>query len=142
MAVKMFDTIRLDNDLTSNLPTNEYNVLFEGYEDVYAAAVITERGLTGRLLVHRQMEGGVPVKWEDHQYRILLTRAQKDTLIAHLGMIMYFMALYRDEDPAGCAAYRDVVLLKAMVGVTHIDPNQQWWTATVYLESASGLTVD
>lgn len=139
MVLEMKENIRLDNDLTTNLPTNTYEVLLDGYEDIHRAAVVTERGLTGKLLAHRRMTGGVPDKWTDRSYNLLLTRAQKDTLVAHDGMVCYFMPLYRDD--AVWADYRETVLLQVNK-VKMFDPQQDWWQAAVTLEDASGLSVD
>ena len=53
MAATVHDNILLDVDLTGIIPTNTYDVSAEGLEDIYAPAVVTERGLTGKLHVQQ-----------------------------------------------------------------------------------------
>jgi hypothetical protein len=104
------------------------------------AACQHERGITGKLLVHRQMTGATPDKFQHHRYRLVLSRAEADLLKADLGKKVYFMPHYRDDgDPA---TYREIVLFAEMNEITHYDPQQDWWRGDIVLVDAAGLTVD
>lgn len=136
MAVSLYTNIRLDVDLTGNLPTNTYKVLFEGAEDVFGPAVAVERGVTGKLHVHRLMSGSDPVVFEDHHFMLKLSRAELLLLTADVGRTVYFMPHYRDEG-AGWASYRFKVLLESMTGVRSGTSMQGFFLATVYLRDNS-----
>ena len=140
MAEQVYDTIRLDNNLTGDLPTAEYHVQLSGMEDRNAAAAAWERGLTGTLHVHRTMSGGSPVTWRDHVYRLTLTNAEYETLRDMIGKIVYFMPHRRDE--SDYASYREVVLIAGYQKESPLDPMETWWTLTVMLVDATGETVD
>lgn len=139
MAATMYANIRLDVDLTGDLPTNTYEVILEGYEDVFTPVVVTERGLTGQLQVHRLMDGNDPLVHESHRYTLILSRAEKDQVKADMGKVCYFMPHYRDE--ADVATYRKTVLLMPVTPTAMFDPMQDWWHWAVQLEDASGLDV-
>jgi len=140
MALEMYATIRLDTDLTDDLPDNEYRVSMTPYQDIIEPLLSYEWGITGKLLVHRKMTGSTPDAKEHHRYRMIMTRAEKDLLKADVGKKVYFMPHYRDEaDPT---SYREVVLFAAMGEATMFDPQQEWWHADITLIDATGLAVD
>jgi len=140
MALEMHATIRLDTDLTDDLPDNEYRVSMTPYQDLVEPVLVYESGITGKLMVHRQMTGSTPDVKEHHRFRLIMTRAEKDLLKADVGKKLYFMPHYRDEaDPL---PYRDAVLFAAMGEATMYDPQQGWWRADITLVDATGLTVD
>lgn len=139
MAATVQETIRLDADLTGILPTNTYRAIqAEGFEPVYEPAVYTERGWTGRLIVHRTLSGGAPLVFDNYRYRLYLTAAEKDQLAADLGKVVYFMPHLRDDADA---SYRHVVLFKSMFDVELLDPARlTLYLASIELEDASDLT--
>jgi hypothetical protein len=139
MAAEVFDTIRLDADLTGNLPTNEYKVLATGLEDLKEPAVLTERALTGRLHIHRVMDSGDPLVFDGHRYELFLTRAELDLLKADLARTVYFMPNYRDEG-AGWETYREVVFFQSLTGIRNIDPEVDYWRAVIELVESTGNT--
>lgn len=139
MAPTVHETVLIDADLTGNLPTNGYRVLFDGLERVYEPMMAFERSLTGAMHVHRILESGsakVPVAF---RYRLFLTRAEKDLIAADLGRVVYFMPHYRDEG-AGYAPYRHVMLLSSMSEVRNVNPMLDYYTAIISLEEADGQT--
>jgi len=140
MALVMHDTIRLDTDITLDVPDNEYEVALTPYQDPYEPLLQLERGITGKLMVHRQMTGSTPDKLQHHRFRLILTRAELVLLKADLGKKVYFMPHYRDElDPL---PYRETVAFTEMNDITMYDPMQDWWRADITLVDATGLTVD
>ena len=139
MAVSLYSTIRLDVDVggvVANCPDNEYKVLFEGAEDIHGSAVATERGITGKLHVHRLMSGSNPVVLQDHHYMLKMTRAEMELLIGDLGRTVYFMPNYRDEG-AGWAAYRFKVLLESLSGLRGWTSQHDDFVGTIYLRDNS-----
>jgi len=136
VAASMHDDILLDTDLTGNLPTNDYAVMAEGLEDVYAPVVATDRSLTGKLHVHRLLSAGNPEVFRDYHYILILTRAELIQLVGDLGKTLYFMPHYRDEG-AGFASYRYKVLFESLTNVRNIDPMTDHWQATIYLRDNS-----
>lgn len=138
MAASAHTTIRLDTDLTGILPTNTYGVVYDGLEQIYQPAITIERSLTGKAHVHRVLDSGTPVVFDGHQYRLLLTLAEKEQLAADIGKVCYFMPHYRDEADVD---YRVVVTFRAMRDVKNIDPMLRWWYATIELEQTDGVTV-
>lgn len=132
MAEQVYENIRLDADLTGNLPTNTYSVLVEGFQDVEQPLAETERSLTGKLLVHRLMDGSTPKTTEDHHYKLHMTNAEKEQLEADVGKNVYFMPHRRDEG-AGYASYRTVIFFERMENKEPLDNLQEYWNAEVFL---------
>jgi len=132
----MHEDIRLDVDLTGNLPTNAYAVRTEGLEDVYSPVVATDRSITGKLHVHRLMDGTDPEVFRDYRYTLILTRDELTRLVEDLGRTVYFMPHWRDEG-AGFAAYRFKVLFERLTNVRNVDPMTDYWSATIYLRDNS-----
>ena len=140
MALVMHDKIRLDTDITLDLPDNEYEVALTPYQDPYEALIQLERGITGKLMVHRKMTGSTPDKLQHHRFRLILSRAELVLLKEDLGKKVYFMPHYRDElDPL---VYRETVVFTEINDITMYDPMQDWWRADITLVDATGLTVD
>lgn len=135
MALVLHDRIRLDVELTSDLPVNQYRVIYPSLEESPTPAMVTERSLTGLLQVHRIMDGTVPRKFDNQRFEVLFKgRAEVQQLVADLGRVVYFMPHLRDEaDPL---TYRSVKLLKS-VSVQNIDPMMEWFRAAVELEDAT-----
>ncbi len=132
MAATVHDNILLDTNLTGIIPTNAYDVSAEGLEDIYAAAVVTERGITGQLHVHRLMDGVDPDVFKDYSYVLILTRAQLADLVGDVGRTLYFMPNYRDDTDV--ATYRFIVFFESMTSIRNIDPFLQYYQATIYLK--------
>lgn len=136
MAASMHEDIRLDIDLIGNLPLNTYGVMAEGLEDVCAPAVATDRGITGKLHVHRLMDGADPEVFRDYHYVLILTRAELAQLVGDVGRTVYFMPHYRDEG-VGFAPYRFKVLFEQLTNIRNIDPQLTWYMGTIYLRDNS-----
>lgn len=138
MAATIHDTIRLDVELTDNLPDNEYKVTYPSLEEMPTPALVTERSLTGLLQVHRVMQGSVPLQFDNQRFVILIHgRDEFDQLKGDLGRVVYFMPHLRDEaDPL---PYRSVKLLKS-ISNQNIDPMMDWFSAAIELEDASSNT--
>jgi len=139
MAASVHDDILLDVDLTGIIPTNAYDVAADGLEDVYAPAVVTERGITGKLHVHRLMDGVSPEKFQDYNYGLILTRAQLATLVGDVGKTVYFMPHYRDD--ADVATYRFKVFFESASNIRNIDTFREYYRATIYRRDNSDGTI-
>jgi hypothetical protein len=139
VALELYANIRLDVDLTGNLPTNTYQVKLDEFEDTFTPVVATERSLTNQLQVHRLMDGDDPIVNEGHRYTLVLSRAEKDLVITDLGKVVYFMPHYRDESDV--ATYRTTKLLMPGSGAVIYDPEMNWWRMAIVLEDASGIDV-
>jgi len=135
MPATVHATIRLDVELTDELPVNEYKVIIGTLEEMPAPALVSERSLTGLLQVHRVMEGTVPLQFDNQRHELLIqTRAALEQLKGDLGRIVYFMPHLRDEaDPV---TYRSVKLLKS-ISAQNIDPMLEWFRAAIELEDAT-----
>lgn len=139
MAATVHDTIRLDTDLTGQLPTNEYGVLHEGLEHLREPLMQTERSLTGHMHIHRVLDGSDPMVVQGERLKLLLEPTEFDTLIADLGKVVYYMPHRRDEsDPT---TYRRVMLFRQIESIENVDPNITWYRATIILEDATGNSV-
>jgi hypothetical protein len=139
MALDLYANIRLDVDLTGDLPTNTYEVKLDEFEDTFTPVVATERSLTNRLQVHRLMDGSDPIVNEGHRYTLILSRAEKDQVKDDMGKVVYFMPHYRDESDV--ATYRKPMLLMPVSGTAIFDPEMNWWHWAIALEDASGIDV-
>jgi hypothetical protein len=139
MVATMHDTMRMDTALTGILPTLEWRVTHEAYGDSRYAAVISERSLTGQLMVHRTINGGSVEQFDDHSYQLIMTRAEYLLLLPYVGKIVYFMPHYRDEADV---SYREVVLFEALSPAHILDPEGTYWIALARFIDATGLTVD
>jgi len=140
MAASVHSSIRLDCDLTGELPTNEYGVTFDGLSQMYEPAIVVERSLTGTMHVHRILTGSTPMVFDGFEYVLLLTRAEKTQLAEDLGKLVYFMPHYRDESDVD--AYRSVMLFRGMQDVRNLDPHLEYYHATIILEEATGRVAD
>lgn len=138
MAASLYNNIRLDTDLTGDLPTNTYPVLVDS-EYIHEPLIAVQRSLTGRLHVHRIMDGSSPQEVPMYRYNMILTRAQKDQLVADLGKNVYFMPNYRDE--ADTSTYRSVMVFRGMTGIKPVGPCEDYFRLTIHLEESTGNSV-
>lgn len=139
MAASMHNTIRLDLTLSGQLPANTYDIELTSIQRPYAA-VVSERGLTGTLHIHRVMDGSDPKSFKDFPCILHVNRTQYDALFAQLGKVLYFMENWRDD--ADTATHRRVMLFKMMEPVEHIDPMEAYCRVSILLEDATGSAVD
>ncbi len=141
MATSTYANIRLDTTLTGNLPTNTYKVLWEGDLRLYEPAIHTERSLTGKLHIHKLLDGGDLKVFDGRRYKVLLTgQSEVSQLAADLGKTVYFMPNYREEG-AGYADYRSIMLFKSMKDVTAVDPSETYFSCSIELEESTGNSV-
>jgi len=141
MAAATYSNVRLDRDLSGNLPTNTYKALLEGDNHLLEPAIYSERSLNGSLHVHKLLVDSSNTKvFDGRRYKLLLTRAEKEQLAEDLGEIVYFMPHYRDEG-AGYASYRSIMLFRSMQDVIAVDPCETYYYATVELEEGTGQSV-
>jgi hypothetical protein len=141
MAASTYSNIRLDTDVTgASLPVNIYKVLWEGDLRLLEPAVSTERSLTGKLHVHKLLDGANPKVFDGRRYKMLLTgQSEVSQLAADLGKVVYFMANYRDEGDT--ATYRETMFFKSMRDVTAVDASETYFYATIELEEATNQSV-
>lgn len=131
--------MRMDTALAGILPSSEWKVNVEGFGDSRYAAVVSERSLTGQLMVHRTLSGGDVIQFDDHSYQLIMTRAEYLSLITYVGKIVYFMPHYRDEADIG---YRRIVLFEALSPAHILDCVGSWWVAVARFVDGDNLTVD
>jgi hypothetical protein len=139
MAASMHTTMRMDTTLDGILPDSEWKVSVEGFGDSRYAAVVSERSLTGQLMVHRTISAGDVVQFDDHSYQLIMTRAEYLSLITFVGKIVYFMPHYRDEADV---SYRRVVLFEALSPARILDAVGDYWVAVARFVDGDNLTVD
>jgi len=131
----MYSTIRLDVELTDGLPINEYKVIYGSLNEEPTPALITERSLTGFLQVHRVIQSGNPLWFDNQRMELLIQgRAELQQLNADLGRVLYFMPHLRDE--AAPEDYLSVKVLKS-IQQQNIDPMAGWFKAAIELEDAT-----
>lgn len=130
MTLAIQDHIYLD---TSNPPTDTYPVAAEGLDWTPMVAVTTERSLTGKLHIHRLVDGGGdPVSFRSDRLRLITTLAQMLTLRGASGKTVYYVPNYHDPD--NLAAYTHESILVIPEGaITNIDPMCTYWFVSVRL---------
>jgi len=139
MAEQVYTTVRLDTDLTSSIPTNQYNVVRDNYRPMYEPLAETERSLTGKLHVHKIMDGANPMILKDHRYTLYVTNAELDQLKADLGKNCYFMPHRRDE--TNWTSYRQIVFFQGLSEIEVLDPTLAYFLVNIVLQDNSGGTV-
>lgn len=99
-------------------PTNKYTALVP---DVRAAIahVAMEYAVDATLMTHKVTDSdtGLPVVSEARRYRLKVTRAELDTLIADLGKLVYFVPNYHPDDSEDHRSYRTAVQFKTLTDI-------------------------
>jgi hypothetical protein len=127
MAAAMQDHIHLDTD---NPPTATYPALHETLDGTPMVAMVTERSLTGKLQVHRLLDGADPVQFVNDRMRLRLSLAEMLVVKGLAGKDVYYIPHYHDE--AAPAAYVvQAVLVLRPGAITNLDPSAAHWFATV-----------
>ncbi len=136
MVATIHDEMLMDTTLAGALPATSWSVVHESHREYNYAAVTSERGITGKLHVHRVLETGVVKQWRDYPYTLMCTHSEYRALRLLLGKVLYFMPHYRDD--ADVATYRFVVLFQSMIEEAPYDPHLDYWRVGIRLIDAEG----
>lgn len=139
MAATIHNGILMDTALAGQLPASEWSVTLEGHREHTYVAVASERGITGKLHIHRTLDAGNVIQFKDYPYTLICTHAEYRALRLLLGKVVYFMPIYRDD--ADVATYRFVVLLQAVAEEAPYDANQDYWRVVIRLVDAEGNAI-
>lgn len=139
MAASIHDEILMDTTLAGSIPATSWSVVLDGHREYNYAAVSSERGITGKLHIHRVLETGVVKQWRDYPYTLICTHAEYRALRLLVGKVVYFMPHYRDDGDV--ANYRFVVLFESMGDETPFDANLDYWKVAIRLIDAEGNTI-
>lgn len=139
MAATVHDDILMDTALAGQLPATGWAVVLEGHRERTYAAVQSERGITGKLHVHRVLETGIVKQWRDYPYTLLCTHAEYRALRLLIGKVVYFMPHYRDDGDV--ANYRFVVLFQSMMEEIPLPADLAYWRVSIHLIDAEGNAV-
>lgn len=139
MVATIHDEMLMDTALAGSIPATSWSVVLEGHRERNYAAVQSERGITGKLHVHRVLETGVVKQFRDYPYTLICTHAEYRALRLLLGKVVYFMPHYRDD--ADVATYRFVVLFQSMIEDTPFDANLDYWKVAIHLVDAEGNSI-
>lgn len=116
MAVSAQSHIHLDTDLEGapeNSPTNKYTALVPEPQ-MARAHVAVEYAVDGTLMVHKVTTAADPLVSRARRYKLKVTRAQLDALIADLGHECSFCANYHPDDNSDHGAYVETVQFVGM----------------------------
>ena len=144
MAVEMHDHIHLDTD---NPPADEYKVAHGTLDHTPNVPVELERALTGKLHVHRLVDGdGDPVQFQSDKLRMKLTYAEMVAVTGMAGKMVYYAFNYHDDDeesgaldvwPDSSYVVRSLLLVRQ---VTNLDPRAAYWYVTIELVDDDAVT--
>lgn len=140
MAASVHDDILMGTAIDiDGKPVTGWNVVLEGHREYTYAAVQSERGITGKLHVHRTKSAGSVVQFRDYPYTLILTHAEYRALRLLVGKVVYFMPHYRDEGDV--ASYLYTVLFERMGEEVPLPANLAYWRVGIHLVDAEGNTV-
>lgn len=106
---------------------SRYYAAMPGYDDRQLVAVVAERGLTGRLLIHRTVDGsGNPLRFKDFGLLLTATAAEKTRLEALSGQTCYFIP---NDHTVGTAhgmagGWKVLMTIRSSQQIT---PDQSYW---------------
>ena len=131
MTLAIQDHIYLD---TTNPPTATYPVVAEGGLDwTPLVSVVTERSLTGKLHIHRLVDGSDnPVSFRSDRLRLIATLAQMLTLRGMSGKTVRYVPNYHDPDDLATYTH-ECVLVIPEGSISNIDPMCTYWFINVQL---------
>lgn len=124
MAVGIQDICYID---TVTPPVATYAVAHGSWDHTPQVMVATERSVTGKLHIHRVVDGGGdPYLLEEDKFTLIATLAQMVTLRALVGQTVYYVPNY--HDPLALAGYiTTAVFMIPAGGMTNIDPHSSYW---------------
>lgn len=111
MTAAARDHIHLDTDLEGapeNSPTNKYTALSPEQRQ-HVAHMAHERAVDGTLMTHKVTDAGDVVTSSSRTYKLKVTRAEYDALVADLGHQVYFVPNWHPADGEDHTAYRSQV---------------------------------
>ena len=137
MAASIQDHIHLD---TSTPPTTEYYVKWpEGWDYTPQLEVIYERGLTGKLLVHRLVDdSGDPIQFDEDILTLTITLAEMITLRALAGKAMYYVPNLHDD--ASLSSYIETCYFDIRPGMALIDPMGSYWSIQIQIHDNEAVS--
>lgn len=133
MALITNDHIHID---TANPPIVTYGMEHGTFDHSQQVAVAYERGITGKLHVHRlESSTGVPVKFDADKGTLFCTLVEMNTIRGLAGQQVYYVEPYHDDDDMGTwptSAYIVRGILMVNPGaVTNLDPMCSLWSVQV-----------
>lgn len=108
MAVQAQDHIHIDTDLEGapeNSPTNKYTALSPEQRQ-HRAHMAHEYAVDATLMTHKVTDSGDVQISSSRTYKLKVTRAEHDALLADLGHRVYFVPNYHPDDGEDHTAYR------------------------------------
>ena len=111
MAVRAQDHLHIDTDLEGapeNSPTNKYTAL-SPEQSQHRAHMAHEYAVDATLMTHKVTDSGDVKVSASRTYKLKVTRAEKDALLADLGHRVYFIPNWLPDDGEDHAAYRSQV---------------------------------
>ena len=115
------------------VPTNTYSVLAEGYAREPSVFVSVERGLTGKLHVHRLADTQI----EDIGHVLVVTHAELTTILGDLGETVDFVDNYHDDDGENSSSYVQQKVFTEVRGIKLVDPYMQYYYVRIILQDDS-----
>jgi hypothetical protein len=137
MALGIQSHIHLDTD---DPPTAEYPVAMGTLDFTADVLLSMERGVTGKLHVHRVVDGGGdPYQFVADACTLLLTQAQMATVKALAGKAVYYVPNRHDDDDVGSYATACILVIPTG-GITNIDPMGDWWRVQIQVADNETVT--
>ena len=147
MAPSIRSHINLD---TNDPPTATYAAAQDTWDSAPAVAVVSERGLTGKLHTHRLLSGVNPVVFCADKMMLTLTLAEMLVVRALGGKTVYFASNYHDDDEdgagslkawsAGSVYVKQGVLMLGPGSIMNLDPMGSWWSLRLELADSGTVT--
>lgn len=103
MSVSIHDHIHLD---TADPPVASYKAEHGSLDITPVVAVVSERALTGKLHVHRLLDGAEPVQFRSDTLQIRATLAEMLILRALAGKRVYYAPHYHDDNEDGAGSLK------------------------------------
>jgi len=137
MAVSIQDHIHLGAD---NPPTATFKAEHGTLDVTPSVAVVTERGLTGKLHTHRLLDGADPVQFRADRLMIRATLAEMLVLRALAGKTIYYAPHYHDDDEDGAGSLKAwpnsdyvlrIVLMLRPGAITNRNPAADLWFVNI-----------
>ncbi len=112
-------------------PTNEFKAQILAPQTSIEVSI--NRAKSGKLLVNRLLSGGNPVVFLDYDLTLIVTDAERTTLIGMLGKPVYYVDLDHVDDGSDHTTYVKTMFFSQMGDHKEFDPKRARWTVHVML---------
>lgn len=131
--IHLFDNSTTPTITNDEYDTTIYSVTMPGIDEKPVVALSRKRGLTGKLLTTRLLDGSGKVrKFRDITFTLTCSVDEKDRLMSLAGVLCYYVPTLHEEnvsdikhETGGTQQGYPVVL--SIDRVQHLDPYQQYW---------------